>query len=90
MIRAAPVNVAPVLACPADPCLAPHPPRTAAPPVIAPPGAPAPGLAFLDWCISNGSLMSGAASFPRMGCYAGGLATCAVPGEARCRRRLTS
>jgi HAD superfamily hydrolase (TIGR01549 family) len=38
-------------------------------------GRPAPGLDFLDWCESQGSIAKGGASFPRMGQYAGGLAT---------------
>ena len=38
-------------------------------------GRPAPGLDFLDWCESQGSILKGGASFPRMGQYAGGLAT---------------
>jgi hypothetical protein len=39
-------------------------------------GAPAPGLAFIDWLVAAGALRLGATSFPRMGAAAGGLATC--------------
>jgi len=39
-------------------------------------GAPPPGLAFLDWLVEVGGLKPSAASFPRMGAAAGGLATC--------------
>ena len=38
-------------------------------------GRPSPGLDFLDWCESQGSILKARASFPRMGKYAGGLAT---------------
>jgi hypothetical protein len=44
-------------------------------------GAPAPGLEFLDWCISVGAIRMGGASFPRMGRFAGGLATSDIAGE---------
>lgn len=49
--------------------------RKAAGEVLGEEGCPAPGLDFLDWCIEVGALQPGGASFPRIGRYAGGLAT---------------
>ncbi|GAX82142.1 hypothetical protein CEUSTIGMA_g9570.t1 [Chlamydomonas eustigma] len=57
------------------------PARQAAGEDIGKEGAPAPGLDFLDWCISVGAIRMGGASFPRMGQYAGGLATSDVTGS---------
>ncbi|KAJ9518125.1 hypothetical protein QJQ45_010041 [Haematococcus lacustris] len=52
------------------------PARVAAGEVVAAAGAPPPGLQFLTWLQQQGALRAGAASFPRMGDAAGGLATC--------------
>ena len=49
--------------------------------LLGPEGSPAPGLDFLDWCVEVGALRNGGASFPRMGQYAGGLATSQIAGE---------
>ena len=57
------------------------PAREAAGEAPADEGAPAPGLDFLDWCVGVGALSNGGASFPRMGRYAGGLATSDVQGK---------
>ena len=57
------------------------PAREAAGEAPADEGAPAPGLNFLDWCVGVGALSNGGASFPRMGRYAGGLATSDVQGK---------
>jgi hypothetical protein len=46
-------------------------------------GAPPPGLEFLDFLVGCGALRNAAASFPRMGRAAGGLATCSEWGRWR-------
>ena len=48
--------------------------------LLGPEGSPAPGLDFLDWCVEVGAVRNGGASFPRMGRFAGGLATSQIAG----------